>query len=291
LTLISMMPSRGLVLFLLFLHGGARRSIRINDYHGDAQQQNSMFAGGSEDSAHATKEALIPGVVGTGATPETRFDGPRAGQDEAHRAAPWFHFGPRRTKVNMQAPSVGLPSAGVGRRAVVKKTAAAVAAGVHAAGISARPVRADAGEGSMSAEDVERIAAKLTPFQRAISLQAATEPSFTGKTTNGYGYDNKKAGTYVGAISGSPVFKSSTKYESGTGWPSFYAAVPDAVIERPDPRDIADKVQQFLMGGVRTEVIDAKSGAHLGHVFPDGPPPTFKRYCMNAGAMTFVPDQ
>jgi methionine-R-sulfoxide reductase len=108
-------------------------------------------------------------------------------------------------------------------------------------------------------------------------------------TTNGYAHDNKKKGTWAGAISGAPLFDSSTKYESGTGWPSFYAAIPGAVVERPDPEDLADRRRAMAMGGVRTEVIDAKSGAHLGHVFPDGPAPTYKRYCMNAGAMTFVP--
>lgn len=143
----------------------------------------------------------------------------------------------------------------------------------------------------MSKEEVLRIAEGLTPFQRAISLSAATERSFSGKTTNGYPHDNKKKGTYKGAISGAPLFESSTKYESGTGWPSFYAAVPGAVIERPDPEDSRDRKRAAMMGGVRTEVIDAFSGAHLGHVFNDGPPPTYKRYCMNAGAMTFAPSR
>ena len=141
----------------------------------------------------------------------------------------------------------------------------------------------------MSRDEVLAKAEKLTPFQKAISLSAATERAFTGTTTNGYSHDNKKRGVYVGAISGSPVFQSSAKYESGTGWPSFYEAVPGGVIERLDPEDLKDKKRARMMGGVRTEVIDAKSGAHLGHVFPDGPAPTFKRYCMNAGAMTFVP--
>ena len=165
------------------------------------------------------------------------------------------------------------------RRAVLTTLAAALPA----------PAFAYAGEGTMSRDEVLAKAEKLTPFQKAISLSAATERAFTGTTTNGYSHDNKKKGVYVGAISGSPVFQSSAKYESGTGWPSFYEAVPGGVIERLDPEDLKDKKRARMMGGVRTEVIDAKSGAHLGHVFPDGPAPTFKRYCMNAGAMTFVP--
>ena len=141
----------------------------------------------------------------------------------------------------------------------------------------------------MSKEEVLQKAESLTSFQKAVSLSAQTEMSFTGKTTNGYGWDNKKKGTYVGAISGAPLFSSEAKYDSGTGWPSFYAAIPGGVIERQDPEDLRDKRRAKMMGGVRVEVIDAKSGAHLGHVFGDGPAPTYKRYCMNAAAMTFVP--
>ena len=179
------------------------------------------------------------------------------------------------------------PHGTIGRRAVLRDAAAAALASSTL--LTATQANAYAGDGTMTKEEVEKIAAKLTPFQRAISLQAATERSFTGTTTNGYSHDNKKEGTYIGAISGKPVFLSSTKYESGSGWPSFYDPVPGGVIERQDPGDLADKARAMMMGGVRTEVIDAASGAHLGHVFPDGPKPTGKRYCMNAGSLTFVP--
>ena len=90
---------------------------------------------------------------------------------------------------------------------------------------------------------------------------------------------------YVGALSGLPLFSSEEKYDSGTGWPSFWQPIADEhVIVRPDPGDMQRKSRY-----IRMEVLDAKSGAHLGHVFPDGPPPTGKRFCMNAAAMTFVP--
>jgi len=176
----------------------------------------------------------------------------------------------------------------VGRRAALN-TAGTLGLAVVSNAVGSLPANAYAGEGTMSEGEVLKVAERLTPFQKAISLQAQTERSFTGLTTNGFGWDNKKSGTYIGAISGAPLFESSTKYDSGTGWPSFYAAVPGSVIERQDPEDLRDSRRARMMGGVRVEVIDAKSGAHLGHVFGDGPAPTYKRYCMNAGAMTFVP--
>ena len=137
----------------------------------------------------------------------------------------------------------------------------------------------------MPAAQVTKLADALTPLQRDVALSAATERAFTGTTTNGYAHDNKQTGTYVGAISGLPLFSSAQKYDSGTGWPSFYAPIDQQhVIERPDPADLA-RGARF----VRTEVLDRRSGAHLGHVFPDGPPPTGQRYCMNAAALTFAP--
>ena len=139
------------------------------------------------------------------------------------------------------------------RRAVLKGAAALAASALPVLGNGA-PAFAYAGDGSMSKEEVERKAESLTPFQKAISLSAATERPFSGTTTNGYAHDNKKKGVYVGAISGTPLFESGAKYDSGTGWPSFYAAVPGGVIERLDPEDLKDKRRAKMMGGIRTEV-------------------------------------
>ena len=137
----------------------------------------------------------------------------------------------------------------------------------------------------MSPDAVASEAQKLTKLERLVSLSAFTEPPFTGKTTNGFSHDNKKAGRYVGALSGLPLFSSAEKYDSGTGWPSFYAPIAqDHVLERLDPGDL-----QMGLRRPRVEVLDPISGAHLGHVFPDGPAPTGLRFCMNAAALRFEP--
>ena len=116
---------------------------------------------------------------------------------------------------------------------------------------------------------------KLTPQQYRVLRQAGTEPAFTGEYEK-----NKAAGTYACAGCGAPLFASDTKYESGSGWPSYTAPVdPDAVAEH---RDTAH-------GMLRTEVRCAQCEGHLGHVFPDGPGPEGLRYCINSAALDFKP--
>uniref|UniRef100_A0A7S1UG56 Peptide-methionine (R)-S-oxide reductase n=1 Tax=Phaeomonas parva TaxID=124430 RepID=A0A7S1UG56_9STRA len=137
----------------------------------------------------------------------------------------------------------------------------------------------------MSKEEIAAAAKDLPDFSREVLLNARTERSFTGKTVNGYDWSTKSKGVWKSAISDVPLFSSNDKYDSGTGWPSFSRPIDkDHVIERIDPGDKG--LPQFLQ---RVEVLDAKSGGHLGHVFTDGPPPTFKRYCMNAAALKFEP--
>lgn len=116
--------------------------------------------------------------------------------------------------------------------------------------------------------------AQLTPAQYAIARAQGTERPFCGTLL-----DNKRAGVYSCVCCGLPLFASNAKFESGTGWPSFFQPIADENVATRSDRSY---------GMVRVEILCARCGCHLGHVFPDGPPPTGMRHCVNSESLVFT---
>ena len=118
---------------------------------------------------------------------------------------------------------------------------------------------------------------RLTPLQYKVTQQAGTERAFTGEY-----WETKEPGTYRCVVCDEPLFSSDTKYDSGSGWPSFWESL--------DP-DKVNRIEDRSLGMVRIEATCAKCGAHLGHIFPDGPQPTGERFCMNSASLRLDRDE
>jgi len=172
----------------------------------------------------------------------------------------------------------------------VKKTISAIALLIVAIAFSAACARAAAEKGEKgktavntpTANGIQKVVKTedewkklLTPEQFKVLRKQGTERAFTGEYWN-----NHEKGTYVCAACGLPLFSSDTKFESGTGWPSFWQPINPHNVEKHEDNSL------FMS---RTEVVCARCGGHLGHVFTDGPRPTGLRYCMNSVSLKFVP--
>ncbi len=160
------------------------------------------------------------------------------------------------------------------RRNFLRTSMAAISAAVGGGAVLGTRSRAEAKSYPVSMTD-DQWRKRLTPDQFAVLRQEATERPFTSPLT-----ENKKSGRYACAGCDTPAYSSETKFDSGTGWPSFWAPLSASVVDTKTDRKLLY---------ARTEVHCATCGGHLGHIFDDGPKPTGKRHCLNGVALKFMP--